>query len=413
MTPVTLLLVLLVVAYIGGHWADSPGKRAFGSASGVEYVVLGLVLGPQVLGSLDDQVLLTFEPVSLVSLGWIALGYGAEVGAVGDQGVRKGPVLCGLVLTMLIAVVTALCVYPMAWWLSDTERLLLSASVGLVSAQSARDAVVWMAHRHASDGPLQRWLLDFSRADDAPVLVSLPFLFAAFHPRQTLAGLDPGPAVMACGSLLLGALLGLIAAWLASFSSSTVERWTILLGSAWLATGAAEGLGLSAMGSCFALGVSLSLRLKNTEQMREKLAATEGPVLLPALVMAGAHLSLPRTSNEWLLLGCASAARVAVTVLGGGVFGLATGRSREVRTVFGVGLLSSGTLSVIVGFALLLRFDGDAGRTALSAAFIGTLLGELVGTPALRRALLASGDIRQATPLEGNAAPERKVGAVQ
>ena len=39
MSPLLLLLVLLVVAYIGGHWAAAPGKRAFGTASGVEYVV--------------------------------------------------------------------------------------------------------------------------------------------------------------------------------------------------------------------------------------------------------------------------------------------------------------------------------------------------------------------------------------
>ena len=224
MTPISLLLVLLLVAYIGGHWASTRGKRAFGSASGLEYVVLGLVLGPRVLGSLDEQVLLVFEPISLVALGWIALGYGAEVGAVGDQGVRKGPVLCGLLLTMLIALVTALCVYLLAWWLPADERTLLSAGVGLVSAQSARDAVLWMADRHGADGPLQRWLLDFSRADDAPVLLPLPFLFAAFHPRQSLAGVELSWVAMGAGALALGALLGLIAAWLTSFSASRVER---------------------------------------------------------------------------------------------------------------------------------------------------------------------------------------------
>jgi hypothetical protein len=396
MTPISLLLVLLVVAYIGGHWADAPGKRAFGSASGIEYVVLGLVLGPQVLGSLDDQLLLTFEPVSLLALGWIALGYGAEVGAVGDQGVRMGPVLCGLLLTMLIAGLTALSVYWLAWWIPQGERALLSAGVGLVSAQSARDAVVWMGDRFGAEGPLQRWLLDFSRADDAPVMLSLPFLFAAFHPPQSLAGVQLGWPPIACGSLLFGALLGLIAAWLISFSASRVERWTILLGGAFLVVGATGSLGLSSMGCSFAFGAVLSLRVKNTGQVREKLLSTEGPVLLPALVLAGAHLAPPRGQGDWLVLACASAARVAVTVLGGGVFALAARRPRQVRNYFGVGLLSSGTLSVIVGFALLLRFDGEAGRSALTAAFLGTLLGELVGTPALRRALIESGELSAA-----------------
>jgi hypothetical protein len=392
-TPISLLLVLLVVAYIGGHWADAPGKRAFGSASGVEYVVLGVVLGPEVLGSLDEQLLLSFQPVSLLALGWIALGYGAEVGAVGDHGVRMGPVLCGLLLTMLIAALTALAVYRLAWWIPDGERALLGAGVGLVSAQSVRDAVVWMADRFGAEGPLQRWLLDFSRADDAPVLLSLPFLFAAYHAPQSLAGVAISWPLIAGGSLLFGALLGLIAAWLTSLSASRVERWTILLGGAFLATGAAESLGLSAMGCCFAFGAVLSLRVKNTEQMREKLHATEGPVLLPALVLAGAHLAPPHARGDWLVLACASAARVAVTVLCGVAFALAARVAPRVRGYFSVGLLANGTLSVIVGFALLLRFDAEVGRSALSAAFVGTLVGELIGTPALRRALGESGEI--------------------
>lgn len=396
MTPISLLLVLLVVAYIGGHWAAAPGKRAFGSASGIEYVVLGLVLGPHVLGSLDEPLLLAFQPLSLLALGWIALGYGAEVGAVGDQGVRTGPVLYGLLLTMLVAGGCALAVYALASWLPAEPRALLAASVGLVSAQSARDAVLWMADRFGAEGPLQRWLLDFSRADDAPVLLALSFLYAAFHAPQSLAGVALAWPLIACGALLFGALLGLIAAWLFSFSASRVERWTVLLGCAFLSAGGAGSLGLSGMACCFAFGALLSLRVKSAGQVREKLMATEGPVLLPALLLAGAHLAPPRTRNEWLVLASASAARVVLTVLGGTLFAFAARRPPRVRRELGLGLLSSGTLGVIVGFALHLAFGGQAGRSALSAAFVGTLLGELLGTPALRRALRESGEIATA-----------------
>lgn len=405
MTPVTVLLVLLVVSYIGGHWAEAPGKRAFGSASGLEYVVLGIVLGPQGLASLDEHVLATFEPVSLVALGWIALGYGVEVGAVGDQGVRKGPVLCGLFMTCLVALATALCVYNVALSFEPAERMLLSACVGLVCAQSARDATFWLADRHGAKGALHSWLLDFSRADDAPVLLSLPFVFAAFHPPQLVCGVTLAPALMAGCSLILGSLLGLCAAGLFHMSSSRVERWTILLGSGLLCTGISESIGLSAMGTCFALGMTMSIRLKDTEQVREKLAATEGTVLLPALLLAGAHLAPPTGPGEWLVLLWAMAARVAVTVLAGSILGISTQKLITVRGNFGLGLLSSGTLSIIVAFALSLGFGGEIGRITLSAAFLGTVLGELVGSPALRRALSAAGEIGRRNTLVPEVAP--------
>jgi Kef-type K+ transport system membrane component KefB len=401
MSPLMLLLVLLVVAYIGGHWAAAPGKRAFGTASGVEYVVLGVVLGPQGLGLLDEAVLGAFDPVSLVALGWIALGYGVEVGAVGDQGVQRGPVLCGLALTGLVTLSVGACVgwlaHPLYPHAETVDFMLLCAGVGLVSAQSARDAVVWVAERYGATGTLTRWLVDFSRADDVPVLVALSFLFALFHPLQSWRGVDVAPPIMGLVSLVVGALLGLLAAWLFEHSASRVERWTILLGSALLATGATESLGLSAMGACFALGMCLSLRVKETDQIREKLASTEGPVLLPALLLAGAHLSPPTRVAEWWILAFATVARVSVTLLAGQLLGVALRRGRAVVPSFSFALLSSGTLSVIVGFALLLRFPGEAGRLALSAAFVGTLLGELIGAPALRRSLTAAGEL-SATP---------------
>jgi Kef-type K+ transport system membrane component KefB len=286
------------------------------------------------------------------------------------------------------------------------ELLLLSAGVGLASAQSVRDAVISVADRDGARGPMTSWLMDFSRADDAPVLLSLPFLFAFFHPQQTLAGRDLGPVFMASLSLVCGGFFGLTAAWLLAHASSRAERWTILLGAGLLATGSSGSIGLSAMGTCFALGVTLSLRVKDTEQIREKLAATEGPVLLPALLLAGAHLAAPRVVGEWWMLALATAVRIAVTVVTGGLIGAATRRQRAVVPFFALGLLSSGTLSMIVGLGLVLRFDGDAGRATLATAFIGTVLGELIGAPALRRALLLSGEITPtAAPEGGNDGP--------
>jgi pimeloyl-ACP methyl ester carboxylesterase len=51
---------------------------------------------------------------------------------------------------------------------------------------------------------------------------------------------------------------------------------------------------------------------------------------------------------------------------------------------------------MMVGFAIALRFPGQIGRVVLVVAGAGTLLGELIGPFALRRALARVGEIPQA-----------------
>jgi hypothetical protein len=55
--------------------------------------------------------------------------------------------------------------------------------------------------------------------------------------------------------------------------------------------------------------------------------------------------------------------------------------------------LPSGALSIAVGLALSRRFAGTVGDTVLGVAVGLTLLGELIGPGALRRALEGAGEI--------------------
>ena len=116
-------------------------------------------------------------------------------------------------------------------------------------------------------------------------------------------------------------------------------------------------------------------------------------MLLPALLLAGAYLAPPKHPGEWWLLGLAMLARISVTFVAGQLLGFATRHGRGALSALALGLLSPGTLSVIVGFGLFLRFRGEAGSAILSAAFLATLLGELLGAPRLRRALTLAGEL--------------------
>lgn len=401
-----LLLVLLVLAYIGSMWASSERKRAFGSPSGVEYVVLGLLLGPETLGVLGHGAIAALEPIAIVALGWIGLVYGLECGRVGERAAPARRIALGLLFTVVTALSAASAAFGLLGYFqlgAPAQHALISGAVGLVTAETTRHAVRWIGERQPLSGPLADLLLDLAAADDAPVLLALALLFAAVAGEHTLFGLPIAPPQLAALNVLSGALLGVLSAFLIRRASSKVERWTILIGATWLATGTARSLGLSALSSTFTLGLTLSALSSEAPLLRAKVAQTEGAVLLPALLLAGAHLSPPTSDAEIALIAGALGMRIAVSFTLGYLLSFLHKDTRGLGAWLGAGMLASGTLTTIVAFGIALRFPAAVARPALAIAFLGTLLGEVVGPTALRHAF---GHSSVPPPLPGDPSSE-------
>jgi hypothetical protein len=401
MSPMFLLLALLVVAYIGSRWASERGARSFGSPSGIEYVVLGMLLGPYALDLLGNETLHSFEPVAHVALGWIALSYGLECGMLGDTPARLSHILLGIAFTAVTACTAAAGVYWAASLLGlpgGNGLLLWSGALGLVSAETTRHALRWVAERHIAHGALSDLVAELAAADDAFVMMGLAFLFAVAAAPTQMGDLTLPLAGVAIGTLFVGLVLGGATAWLVSLAPRQVEWWTLLLGASFIAIGATIHLGLSAMAATFSLGLGLSVTSPHATRLRSMIGNSEGSVLLPALLLAGAHVKLPSTRAEALIVAVAIAARVVSNVVTGTLIAVVRKTTRPATPWLGLGMLSSGTLTMMVGFALLLRFPEGLGRVALLVAAIGTLLGELIGPFALRRALTSAGEISERDP---------------
>jgi Kef-type K+ transport system membrane component KefB len=393
LSAIAVLLVLLVVAYVGGLWASARHSRSFGSPSGAEYAVLGILLGPHVLGTLSQGVLGTFEPICLVALSWIALGYGLDCGMNGRVRARVVPMLLGMLLTALVMVTVASVVYMLGANRAPAERVVMAFAVGLVSAETTRYGVRRVGERFGAAGPLYRLLNELAAADDAPALLGLPLLYSAVEGPQHVSGAGFDGYRMFILSLLASACMGAMAGWLIARTESRMERWAILLGSAWLIAGAAELVGASSLGACFAAGVALSATCPEADVVRRSVARTEGPVLLPALLLAGAHLN-PLDAHGMGLVLVATVVRISANFCTGVAlaFGKLGGRVQSPAWL-GLSMQSSGPLSLVLGFAIALRMGGPVGNAVLACAIAGTVLGELVGPYALRRALRRAGEL--------------------
>jgi len=404
-TAIWLLMGLLLLAYVGSFLFGGHAIRGVGLASGVEYVVLGFLVGPEAFGLLERQTLATFDPLAHVALGWLMLVVGATYGRTQSRRVRAARLLGGTFVALLTSAMVAGAVWLALAWrarLSADDRLLVAGGVGAVSAETTRYAVRWVVERHRAAGPVSDLIDELAQVDHVVPLLGLAGLFALAPagfavpvPRLGLVGVTLG----------LGVILGALAAALLGRTFRIAETWGVLLGMSLLAVGISARLGTSTISTMFALGLTLALLSPHRRELAQLLSPTERPVMLPALLLAGAHVDFAAAPYLPFVVAAAVLARVAGKLLAGlGV--LAFSRpARRSGVRLGFGLLSAGALSLAIGLAYALRFPGPVGDVVLAAAALVTLFGEFVGPASLRWALARAGEVPEDPPAKPQGAP--------
>jgi hypothetical protein len=392
---VLLLVGLLVLSYLGSFLVTGRTVRGAGLPSGVEYVALGFVLGPQALDMVGGDMLAAFEPVVQVALGWLAFAVGLDFGFAGEKRASAsslGLATLGAALTgCAVAGATWLVVQRLHVGATRTEQLLLCGGVGAACSETTRHAVRWVVERHNARGPLADRLNELAHADDLLPLIAVAVLFALVPAEHipVKMPLRDWPALTAG----LGLVLGAGAALLVRSELKLDETWAVLFGVSLITIGTSARLALSTLTASFFAGMAVSVLSKHGRELRAMVAPTERPVLLPALLLAGAHLDF-RASPQlpWIAAAAIAARFVAKVVIGWGL-AAASRPARKAGPLVGLSLMSSGALAISIGLVFALRFPGAIGDTILVVAALSATVGEFVGPARLRRALLLAGEI--------------------
>lgn len=403
MSPILVLTGLLALAYIGSMLVGGRTIRGFGLPSGSEFVVLGIFLGPRFMGVFTRQGLETFDVIALVAVSWLAFVTGSDYGYAGaGRRVAGRRMLAGLGLATMTAILSAIPTVAVAYFLVDLpprELLIFGLGVGAVSVETTRHAMRWVVQRYQADGPLTRLITDVAEADDAlPIL--LLALLATIAPTDTAIALPGMPWSGLAVTLLLGAALGATCAALFDIEPRNSQRWGILLGTGLLCVGVSLRLDLSAVSAMFVMGLLATGLSKERTALQHLLATTERAVMLPALVLAGAYVVIPQTAMPLAaIVAAAIIARLAAKLLAGRMLARSVDASAPQKRL-GLGLLPSGVLSIAVGLAFELRVPGRLSEWVLVIAVVHALIGEIVGTGMLRRALRIAGEISDASAVK-------------
>ena len=394
MNAIAFLLGLLVLAYVGSILVGGRAIRGFGLASGAEYLVLGFVLGPQVLSVVGHSVVQSFQPIVLVGVSWLGLLLGVSYLRVGLRAVPLRRVLLGIVLSAAVSA----CVSAAVFWgasnlttLPRVEVIAFAAASGIVCSETTRHSVRWVVERYGAKGPLADLAADTSRASALFAALSLSVV-NAWLPGAALPAFSVLGRVLV--SLGLGVVLGLTSVLLLGREFRRDESWGILLGSSLLATGAAARLNLSPISATFAMGLTLAIVSRHRLDIKALITPTEKPVILPVVLLAGAYVNVKLPTTLLLLVAAALLVKIIARVLCGILLSVTVPVVRNSGSEFGLSMLSSGALGLAVALAFAVRHPGQVSDSVLLLAALGVLLGEWLGPAALRRALTRVGEIK-------------------
>jgi Kef-type K+ transport system membrane component KefB len=324
MSGIGVLLGLLVIAYVGSILVSGRTIRGFGLPSGAEYLILGVVVGPHALGVVERSAIVTFEPVLMVGISWLALGFRR----VGKRAIHPGRAALGILLSLFVAAIVA----ATAFLVASHDDLLppgdlgwASLGAGMVACETTRHTIRWVAERHGARGPLSDLLADMARASAVVPIGILAFICAALPAESNYYTSLSARLGITVG---VGVILGAVVAVLLGREFRQQESWGLMIGTSLLGMGIASRLGLSPLGTCFVLGLTISIVSRHHSDIRALVQPTEKPVMLPILLAGGVYLDFDLLRGAAPLIVAVVVARLLSDLLRGFALNVATPTAR-------------------------------------------------------------------------------------
>ncbi|MGF1465113.1 MAG: cation:proton antiporter [Sandaracinaceae bacterium] len=410
---VVFVLVLVAGAYLLTHYVVERLQRAFLVVTGVEYMVLGLLLGDQMPYALPAfQDLEALFPVIALAVGWVGLLRGMELdlrrvrGAAPTGATRvaafQGVVSGGMIAAAAYAVFSSGRLFPVGTGegqVGTDQVLICSAFLGCVAAAGSVEPIELLRTRYRLTQEMGERIRRMAVLSDLFAIVTFGLLFCVFRGDRGAAD-ALRPAEWALVTVLLGAGLGLLFTPFLGKDDSESGRFLALVGIITLANGAAYFLSLSPLLVNLCLGAVLVNGSRAGRSIRATLDGTKRPMALVLLVCAGA---LVGDETPWPWLPYLAVGYVLLRYIGKVVGTRLAAYRGELRPDYYRGLMSHGTVSVAMAVSFQLVYDGPAVDLAYATVLVSVVVNDLFAPRLLRGLLVDSGDLRG----EAEARPSR------
>ena len=297
------LVLLAIGAYLAAHVAfDWIGRRLL-IVSGAEYVLLGILLGPQVAGVLSSDMLESFAPITALALGWMGAIIGSRfmlTSMVRVPGVTWRIAFAESILTLCIVCGLELVLIRWLFGLSTARALGPSLALGAFACASAVHGIEFAVRRYGGRGPVAAQLRATAGTNLFVAVVTFGILLAANHPADRFNSRPLTPTEWTVITVAIGLVGGALFHLLLGNEDRVDRLFISLAGMLTLVSGAATYLRLSPVMASMFFGAMLANTSKQHAEIRSALKRVERPLYFALLIFAGATWR-PSAQSAWLL----------------------------------------------------------------------------------------------------------------
>ena len=359
------------------------------------YILVGVALGPSVLGWISAGNVASLHVMSQVALGLILFSVGSVFRFEHFRHMGRRVVL----LTVAESSATGVLVFGTVLFLGQSWQL--AALLGTASMSTAPAATLMVLRECDSRGPLTDTVRGVVAVNKVIVLAVFTLVTALIRlSRPTSASVlniiyDASFTFVweLLGSAALGFLLGLMLAGWCSRIKDHGEVQMLLAGSILLCVGVALVLDLSPLLSSLAVGATMVNLTPATQRLSAALARLDPPLYAIFFVVAGADLDIGKVGALGALGGGYILARTAGKVFGANAGARFLGFDPYQRRWIGLAILAQADLAIALSLEVARRFPEYA--VTMSTVVLGAVcVFEVLGPIATRYALIGSGEAR-------------------
>lgn len=381
------LLVIIVAAYLAAHVLFDWLGRRFLIVSGAEYLLLGVLVGPEVSGLLNASTVGQFAPFMTLALGWIGALIGAQFHLKELLRIRGVHYRVAFIEALASLTVTAVASAAMLVYFLDAtvhDATIAGMALGAIATASAPSGIALVARQLNRRGPLVQQL-EVSTAIDALVaIVTFGILLAVVHAAPTGGGRPPTPTEWAVITLSIGFVGGALFHLFLGEETDPDRLFIALGGALVLASGAAAYLHLSPLLPTLIIGAILVNTSRNAVSIREVLARVEKPLYYVLLLFVGAAWSR-EPGIMWLVPVLLFLAVRVIAKLGAArLAARMEGTLDVVGPSWGRALLGHGGLAVALAFNYQLLEQLPFRSVVFTAAIVSVLLTDLTSARLVR-----------------------------